>query len=93
MSADHATALLLIAVPIEFYFAFFELGRTFDYPNILHKEPDEILRRFAAGGPGLILRWEALLTRSRAGPSLARSSRSRTSRGRSGSWGSGSRCS
>jgi hypothetical protein len=51
----------LIAVPIAFNLAFFELGRAFDYPNILRKEPDEILRRFAAGGSGLILRWEALL--------------------------------
>jgi hypothetical protein len=55
------TAGLLIAVPITFNLAFFELGRVFDYPNILRKDPDEILRRFAAGGPGLILRWEALL--------------------------------
>src|SRR6185312_14448988 len=55
------TAVLLIAVPIAFNLAFFELGRSFDYPNILRKEPEEILRRFAAGGSGLILRWEALL--------------------------------
>jgi len=41
--------------------AFFELGRAFDYPDILRKEPDEILRRFAAGGSGLLLRWHALL--------------------------------
>ena len=61
MTADVATAALLIAVPIAFNLAFFELGRAFDYPNILRKEPDEILRRFAAGGSGLILRWEALL--------------------------------
>ena len=61
MDADGATALLLIAVPVAFNLAFLELGRAFDYPNILRKEPDEILRRFAAGGPGLILRWEALL--------------------------------
>ena len=61
MGADLAAALLLIVVPIAFNVAFFELGRAFDYPTILRKEPDEILRRFAAGGPGLILRWEALL--------------------------------
>ena len=30
--------------------AFFELGRAFDYPDILRREPDEILRRFHAGG-------------------------------------------
>jgi hypothetical protein len=61
MSADIATAILLIAVPIAFNLAFLELGRAFDYPDILRKEPDEILRRFAAGGSGLVLRWEALL--------------------------------
>ena len=61
MTADVVAAALLIAVPIAFNLAFFELGRAFDYPNILRKEPDEILRRFAAGGSGLILRWEALL--------------------------------
>jgi hypothetical protein len=61
VSAEVAAAVLLIAVPIAFNIAFFELGRAFDYPNILRKEPDEILRRFAAGGSGLILRWEALL--------------------------------
>ena len=61
MTVEAATAALLIAVPIAFNLAFFELGRAFDYPNILRKEPDEILRRFAAGGSGLILRWEALL--------------------------------
>jgi hypothetical protein len=61
VGADVAAAILLITVPIAFNLAFFELGRSFDYPNILRKEPDEILRRFAAGGSGLILRWEALL--------------------------------
>ncbi len=61
MTSEVVTAALLIAVPIAFNLAFFELGRAFDYPNILRKEPDEILRRFAAGGSGLILRWEALL--------------------------------
>lgn len=61
MSAELATAVLLIVVPIAFNLAFFELGRAFDYPNILRQEPDQILRRFAAGGSGLILRWQALL--------------------------------
>ncbi len=61
MTVELATAVLLIAVPIAFNLAFFELGRVFDYPGILRKEPDEILRRFAAGGSGLILRWQALL--------------------------------
>ena len=61
MSAELAAAILLVVVPIAFNVSFLELGRSFDYPNILRKEPDEILRRFAAGGSGLILRWQALL--------------------------------
>jgi hypothetical protein len=61
VNAELGAALLLIGVPIAFNLAFLELGRAFDYPNILRREPDEILRRFAAGGAGLILRWEALL--------------------------------
>jgi hypothetical protein len=61
VSAEVATAVLLIAVPIAFNLAFLELGRAFDYPNILRKQPDEILTRFHAGGSGLILRWEVLL--------------------------------
>ena len=54
MGVEVAAAGLLIAVPIAFNLAFFELGRAFDYPNILRREPDEILRRFAAGGSGLV---------------------------------------
>ncbi len=61
MSVEAVTAALLIAVPIAFNLAFFELSRAFDYPDILRKEPDEILRRFDAGGSGLLLRWQALL--------------------------------
>jgi uncharacterized protein DUF4386 len=61
VSAEILAGILLIAVPIAFNVAFFELGRAFDYPNILRKEPDEVLRRFAAGGSGLLLRWHALL--------------------------------
>ncbi len=55
------TGVFLVLVPIAFNLAFFELGRAFDYPNILREPPDTILRRFDAGGAGLILRWEALL--------------------------------
>jgi len=61
LSAELGAAVLLIAVPIALNLAFFELGRTFDYPNVLRREPDEILRRFSAGGSGLLLRWQALL--------------------------------
>ena len=61
MSVELVTAILLILVPIAFNLAFLELGRAFDYPGILREDPEAILRRFAAGGSGLILRWEALL--------------------------------
>ena len=61
MSLDLATALLLIAVPVLFNVAFLELGRAFDYPDILRREPDEILRRFHAGGTGLLLRWHLFM--------------------------------
>ena len=61
MTIEIIAGVLLIAVPVAFNLAFFELGRSFDYPNILRKEPDEILRRFAAGGSGLLVRWQVLL--------------------------------
>src|SRR6476659_776297 len=58
---DTAAAALLVVVPIAFNATFISLGRAFDYPDILRRPPDEILRRFHAGGSGLVLRWEALL--------------------------------
>jgi hypothetical protein len=60
MDARQAAAIVLIVVPIAFNVAFFELGRAFEYPAILRRTPDEILRRFAAGGSGLLLRWHLL---------------------------------
>ena len=50
MTVEVLTALLLVVVPIAFNVTFFELSRAFDYPDILRREPDEILRRFDAGG-------------------------------------------
>jgi hypothetical protein len=61
MDARQVTAVISIAVPIVFNVAFFELGRVFDYPSILRRPADEILRRFAAGGAGLLLRWHLLV--------------------------------
>ena len=60
MDARQLTAVIAIGVPIVFNVAFFELGRAFDYPTILRRPADEILRRFAAGGAGLLLRWHLL---------------------------------
>lgn len=59
---EAATVVLLIVVPIGFNLAFFELGRTFDYPSILRQPPGAVLRRFDAGGTPLLLRWQGLLT-------------------------------
>jgi uncharacterized protein DUF4386 len=61
MRLELVTGLVLIVVPVAFNIAFIALARAFDYPDILRREPSEILGRFAAGGSSLILRWEALL--------------------------------
>ena len=60
MTTELVAATLLVAVPLAFNLAFFELGRAFDYPGILREPVDEILRRFSAGGTGLVVRWYAL---------------------------------
>ena len=60
MDIRQITGVVAIAVPIVFNVAFFALGRAFDYPDILRRPADEILRRFAAGGAGLLLRWHLL---------------------------------
>ncbi|MBL8153888.1 MAG: DUF4386 domain-containing protein [Anaerolineae bacterium] len=49
--------LSLIIVPILFNLAFFALARSFEYPDILRKPTDEILRRFTAGGTSLVTLW------------------------------------
>jgi hypothetical protein len=51
------TATLLIAVPVLFMLFYGLLTMTFDYPGILREPAGEILRRFAAGGPSLVLLW------------------------------------
>ena len=54
-----AAAILLIVVPVAFNVTFFGLQRRFDYPDILRRPTDEILRRFASGGSGLRRLWYA----------------------------------
>ena len=44
-------------MPVLFNVFFFALQATFEYPDILRQPADEILRRFAAGGPGLVALW------------------------------------
>ena len=56
-AARRATAVLLIVVPILFNIGFFLLQTSFEYPDILRQPPDDILRRFQAGGPSLIATW------------------------------------
>ncbi|HVG95507.1 MAG TPA: DUF4386 domain-containing protein [Chloroflexota bacterium] len=53
------TAALLIAVPVLFNVCFLLLQTTFGYPEILRQPADEILQRFAAGGPALVALWYA----------------------------------
>jgi hypothetical protein len=51
--------LLLIVVPLGFNALFFLLQRRFDYPEILRRPTEEVLSRFAAGGPSLRATWYA----------------------------------
>jgi uncharacterized protein DUF4386 len=53
------TALLLIVVPIAFNVTFFLLQRAFEYPDILRKPTDTILRHFKEGGAPLRRLWYA----------------------------------
>ncbi len=56
-------AAILVALPVAFNVLFAALARTFDYPDILRHDAAEILARFAAGGPRLmVLWWSFMLT-------------------------------
>ena len=52
-----AAGALLIVAPIWFNATFLLLSRRFDYPDILRRPDNEILERFHAGGPSLIVVW------------------------------------
>lgn len=47
----------LIVLPLAFNGLFLALGRAFDYPDILRREPSHILARIEAGGRRLQLLW------------------------------------
>jgi hypothetical protein len=51
------TGLLLIIVPLAFNITFLLLGRAFEYPDILRKPTDYILRKYKAGGSSLRRLW------------------------------------
>jgi hypothetical protein len=55
--ANIILGLLLIGVPIAFNVLFFALARTFEYPDILRHDAGDILSRFSAGGPRLLVTW------------------------------------
>jgi hypothetical protein len=55
VSIEVATGVLLIIAPLWFNTTFALLARRFDYPQILRRPTGEILERFRAGGPSLIL--------------------------------------
>ncbi|MBI3942526.1 MAG: DUF4386 domain-containing protein [Chloroflexi bacterium] len=54
------TGLLLVIVPAGFLICFTLLQSQFEYPDILRQSTPEILRKFQAGGSGLIAIWYAL---------------------------------
>ena len=57
MNLSMVTGLLLIIVPIAFNVTFLLLGRAFEYPGILRKPIDYVLRQFKAGGASLRRLW------------------------------------
>lgn len=59
MTPATVTGLLLILVPIAFNVTFFMLQRAFEYPDILRKPTDAVLRRFQEGGGSLRRLWYA----------------------------------
>lgn len=59
MKLTTITGLLLILVPIAFNATFLLLGRAFEYPDILRKPTDYILRQFKTGGTTLRRLWYA----------------------------------
>lgn len=59
MTPAIVTGLLLILVPVAFNVTFFMLQKAFEYPDILRKPTDTILRRFRQGGGSLRRMWYA----------------------------------
>jgi hypothetical protein len=49
--------ILLILTPVAYNVLFTLLATTFEYPDILREPPGYVLRRFDAGGAGLVATW------------------------------------
>lgn len=60
-SLNKITGLFLIAVPVVFNVFFTLLQVTFEYPAILRKPTDYVLRQFQAGGNFLIFNWYGMV--------------------------------
>jgi hypothetical protein len=61
MTISRITGILLIVIPIAFNLLFFLLQKRFEYPDILRKPTDYILKRFREGGSRLITLWYAFM--------------------------------
>jgi hypothetical protein len=61
MNLTQLTGILLILLPIAFNVTFFLLQKTFEYPDILRKPTDYILKRFHEGGRYLVGLWYAFM--------------------------------
>lgn len=57
MNLTQITGILLILLPIAFNVIFFLLQKTFEYPDVLRKPTDYILRKFNEGGNRLVVTW------------------------------------
>lgn len=57
MPLFRVTGVVLILLPIAFNGLFFALERAFEYPDILRKPTDYILKKFSEGGSRLIWLW------------------------------------
>jgi len=58
--AHQIAGLLLIVVPVIFITCFTILQMQFEYPDILRQPTEDVLRKFQAGGSGLIATWYVL---------------------------------
>jgi hypothetical protein len=61
LTTEEVGGVLLLLLPISFNVFFFLLGKHFEYPDILRKPVDHVLRAFPEGGSALKLMWLGLM--------------------------------